>query len=169
MYHNFIKCVTSVIEEVNLKTIPDIMKKYGLLTGLSDHTLTTSAPIAAVALGAKLIEKHFIIDRGLGGPDSAFSLEPDEFENMVDSIRETEKALGKVSYELSEKTKISRKYARSLFVIKDIKGGKTLTKDNVRSIRPGFGLYPKYLKDVLGKSAIKDIKKGTPLKWDLIK
>jgi len=166
-----LKCTSAYptpLEDVNLKTILNMAETFNTVVGLSDHTLEISVPIAAVALGAKIIEKHFILDRKLGGPDAAFSLEPEEFKIMVKAVREVEKALGKVSYELSEKTKKCREFSRSLFVVKDIKVGETLTEENVRSIRPGFGLLPKYLKDILGKKAKKDLKKGTPLTWDLI-
>lgn len=166
-----LKCTSeypSPLEEINLKTIPNMIETFKTIVGLSDHTLGISVPIAAVALGAKIIEKHFTLSRAMGGPDAAFSLEPEEFKQMVKSIREVEKALGDVSYELSEKIKKSREFSRSLFVVKDIKKGDIFTKENVHSIRPGFGLHPKYYKDVLGKKATKDIKKGTPLNWDLI-
>ncbi|MFU0781506.1 MAG: pseudaminic acid synthase [Thermoanaerobacterium thermosaccharolyticum] len=166
-----LKCTSaypSPLEEVNLKTIPNMIKTFKTIVGLSDHTLGISVPVAAVALGAKIIEKHFTLSRGMGGPDAAFSLEPEEFKQMVKSVREVEKALGDVSYELSEKTKKSREFSRSLFVVKDIKKGDVFTEENVRSIRPGFGLHPKYYKDILGKKATKDIKKGTPLNWNLI-
>ena len=156
------------LDEVNLKTIPHLAETFKTVAGLSDHTLGISIPIAAVALGAKIIEKHFILDRKLGGPDAAFSLEPGEFKTMVNSIRETEKALGEVSYELTEKIKKSREFSRSLFVVEDTKAGETFTEENIRSIRPGYGLHPRYLSGILGKKAEKDIKKGTPLSWDLL-
>jgi pseudaminic acid synthase len=120
--------------------------------------------IASVALGACIIEKHLTLDRKLGGPDAAFSLEPNEFKAMVKSMREVEKTLGEVSYDLIEKMKKSREFSRSLFVVKDIKAGEVFNEENVRSIRPGYGLPPKYLKDILGKKASRAIKKGTPLK-----
>jgi len=166
-----LKCTSAYpapLEEINLKIIPDMAEKFETVVGLSDHTLGISAPIASVALGAKIIEKHFILDRSLGGPDAAFSLEPDEFKAMVKGVREAEKALGKVSYELTEKMKKSREFSRSLFVVKDVKTGEIFTEENVRSIRPGYGLPPKYLKEIIGKKAKKDIKKGTPLNWDLV-
>ncbi|GAV22549.1 pseudaminic acid synthase [Carboxydothermus pertinax] len=166
-----LKCTSAYpaqVEEANLLTIPNIVETFDVIAGLSDHTMGVAVPIAAVALGAKVIEKHFILDRKLGGPDSAFSLEPEEFAFMVQSVREAEKALGKVSYELSEKTKKSREFARSLFVVKDIKAGEVFTSENIKSIRPGYGLHPKYLKDILGKKATKDLKAGTPLQWDFI-
>lgn len=167
-----LKCTSEYptpLEDVNLRTIPDMRERFGTVVGLSDHTMGTTVPIAAVALGANIIEKHFILDRKLGGPDSAFSLEPEEFKAMVKSVRESEKALGKVSYELTEKIKKSRELSRSLFVVEYIKAGETFTEINIKSIRPGFGLPPKYLQEILGKKAIKDIKKGTPLEWSLVK
>ncbi|MBZ4642915.1 MAG: N-acetylneuraminate synthase [Deferribacteraceae bacterium] len=166
-----LKCTSAYpapLEEANLLTIPDMKSRFGVKVGLSDHTLGISAPIAAVSLGAQVIEKHFILDKKLGGPDSAFSLEPKKFAEMVKSIREVEKALGKVTYEISEKVEKSRIFARSLFVVKDIKAGDFLTNDNIRSIRPGYGLHPKYLKSVLGKKAKYDLAKGTPLKLEFI-
>ena len=133
-----------------------------------NHTLGGEVSIAAVALGAKIIEKHFILDRNMGGPDSEFSMEPKEFKLMVDSIRNVEKALGIVSYELSDKMKANREFSRSLFVVEDIKKGEIITEDNVRSIRPGFGLHPKYLNGILGKKSNRDLKKGTPFKCSFI-
>lgn len=155
-------------EDVNLRTIPDMRERFGTVVGLSDHTLGISVPIAAVALGAKIIEKHFILDRKLGGPDSAFSLEPEEFRTMVRSVRESEKALGEVSYELTEKIKKSREFSRSLFVVEDMNPGETFTEINIKSIRPGFGLPPKHLQEILGRKSKKDIRKGTPLNWSLV-
>jgi len=166
-----LKCTSeypTLLEEVNLRTIPDMRERFGTVVGLSDHTMGTTVPIAAVALGAKIIEKHFILDRKLGGPDSAFSLEPEEFRAMVKSVRESEKALGKVSYEFTEKIKKSREFSRSLFVVEDMKVGETFTEKNIKSIRPGFGLPPKHLQEILGKKAIEDIKRGTPLNWSLV-
>ncbi len=119
-------------------------------------------------MGAKIIEKHFILDRTMEGPDSDFSMEPDEFKQMVDSIRNVEKALGKVSYELSDKMKANREFSRSLFAVKDIKKGEIITKDNVKSIRPGFGLHPKYLAEIIGCKAAEDIDRGTPFKLEFV-
>lgn len=166
-----LKCTSEYptpLEDVNLKTIPNLAETFKTVVGLSDHTLGISVPLASVALGAKIIEKHFILDRDLGGLDAAFSLEPEEFKEMVKALREIEKALGEVKYELTEKMKKSREFSRSIFVVKDIKQGEKFTEENVRSIRPGFGLHPRYLKDIYEKSARKDIKKGTPLSWNLI-
>lgn len=161
-----LKCTSAYptpFEEINLKTIPDMIKRFKVVTGLSDHSVGISVPIAAVALGAKIIEKHFILDRKLGGPDASFSMEPGEFKEMAKAIRDTEKALGKVNYSLTPKAKRSREHSRSLFVVEDIKKGETFTEKNVRSIRPGFGLAPKFFNKVLGKRARVDIERGTPL------
>jgi len=164
-----LKCVSAYptpLEEVNLRTIPHLAETFGLTVGLSDHTLSSSVAVAAVALGARIIEKHFILDRSLGGPDAAFSLEPAEFKAMVQATREVEKALGEISYELSLRQKKAREFSRSLFVVKDVKAGEEVTEENVRSIRPGYGLHPRYLKEVLGKRFRKDLPKGTPLAWE---
>ncbi|WP_048173282.1 pseudaminic acid synthase [Methanosarcina sp. 2.H.A.1B.4] len=167
-----LKCTSaypSPLEEVNLNTIPNLKDTFKTVVGLSDHTLGISVPIAAVALGAKIIEKHFILDRSLGGPDASFSLEPKEFKAMVEAVREVEKALGEVSYELTDKMKKSHEFSRSLFIVEDVEEGELFSDKNVRSIRPGFGLHPKYLNDILGKRAAKVITKGTPLNWGLIR
>ena len=160
-----LKCTSSYpspLDEINLNTITDMLNRFDCVIGLSDHTLGGEVSTAAVALGANIIEKHFILDRNMGGPDSEFSMEPHEFKQMVDSIRNIEKALGHVSYELSEKMKSNREFSRSLFVVKDIKKGEIVTEDNVRSIRPGFGLHPKYLKKIVGKRVKKDLYVGDP-------
>lgn len=167
-----LKCTSAYptpLEDVNLNTIPSLKNTFKTVVGLSDHTLGISVPVAAVALGVKIIEKHFILDRSLGGPDAAFSLEPQEFKAMVEAVREVEKALGEVSYELTDKMKKSREFSRSLFIVEDMKEGEMFTEKNVRSIRPGFGLHPRYIKDVLGKKAAKTVSKGTPLNWNLIR
>ena len=167
-----LKCTSAYpapLEEVNLRTIPNLADTFNAVVGLSDHTLGISVPIAAVALGAKIIEKHFILDRNMGGPDAAFSIEPHEFRAMVKAVRDVEKALGTVNYDLTEKTKKSREFSRSLFVVEDMKEGAVFTERNIRSIRPGFGLAPKFIKDILGKKAKTNIKRGTPLSKDLIK
>ncbi|MBU1255445.1 pseudaminic acid synthase [Patescibacteria group bacterium] len=166
-----LKCTSAYpapIEETNLLTIPNMAETFRTIVGLSDHTLGSSVAIASVALGAKAIEKHFILNRDLGGPDAAFSMDPEEFKEMVKSVRDVEKALGKVSYELSEKVKKSKVFARSLFVVKDMKKGELINRENVRSIRPGYGMHPKYLKEMTGKKIRKDVKKGIPLTWELI-
>ena len=154
--------------EMNLRTIPHMAEAFSLPVGLSDHTLGIAVPVAAVALGACIVEKHFTLSRAVCGPDSAFSLEPNEFKAMVEAIRVTEKALGKVNYAVTEKEAASRVFRRSLFVVKDMKAGDIFTEDNVRSIRPGYGLHTRYLTNIIGKKAVKDISRGIPLKWDLI-
>jgi len=166
-----LKCTSAYpapLEDMNLKTIPNIAETFGVISGLSDHTLGITVPIAAVSLGAKIIEKHFTLSRADGGPDAAFSLEPEELKAMVKAIRETEKALGKVSYNLTDKMKNSREFSRSLFVVQDIKKGEAFTEKNLRSIRPGFGMHTKYYMNVMGKLAKSDIKKGTPMSWELL-
>ena len=166
-----LKCTSEYpapIEDANLRMIPALAKKFNTVVGLSDHTLGTIVSTAAVAVGARIIEKHFILDRKLGGPDSSFSLEPNEFKKMVDEIRQVELALGEAKFELNDKIKKSRTFARSLFVVKDISAGERFTEDNIRSIRPSYGLPPKHLNEILGKKALKNIERGTPLSWDLI-
>ncbi len=166
-----LKCTSAYpapLGEVNLKTIPNLAETFKTVVGLSDHTAGISVSIAATALDAKIIEKHFILDRKLGGPDAVFSIEPDEFKTMVESVRDVEKAIGTVNYELTMKTKKSREFARSLFVVEDIRAGEAFTEKNTRSIRPGHGMEPKHLNNVLGKKAGENIRRGTPLKWNLI-
>lgn len=167
-----LKCTSaypSPLEDINLKTIPNMKDTFGVSVGLSDHTLGSSVSIGAVALGATVIEKHLTLKREDGGPDAAFSMEPHEFKEMVDGIRSIEKALGKVTYELTYKQKKSREHSRSLFIVEDIKEGEIFTKDNLKSIRPGFGLETKYISDILGKKCTRDIKRGTPMDWSFIK
>ena len=166
-----LKCTTEYptpLERVNLRTLTGIEETFDKVVGLSDHTLGISVPVAAVALGASVVEKHFILSKDLGGPDAAFSLDPHEFSSMVKAIREVEKALGTVSYDLSETTLKNREFCRSLFVVKDMKAGDLFTNESVRSIRPGHGLAPKHLDKVLGGKACRDIKKGTPVTWKLL-
>jgi pseudaminic acid synthase len=155
-------------EEMNLRTIPHLAEAFGVPVGLSDHTLGIAVPVAAAALGACIVEKHFTLSRDIPGPDSAFSLEPHEFKAMVDAIRTVEKALGEVHYGVGEREAQSRVFRRSLFVVKDMKTGEVFTDENVRSIRPGYGLPPKYLPEILGRRAVRDIEKGTPLSWNLV-
>lgn len=150
---------------MNLKTIPHLAEAFGVVAGLSDHTLGLAAPIAAVALGASIIEKHLTLSRDAQGPDSGFSLEPAEFKAMVQAVREAEQALGEVCYLGTAQEEASRAFRRSLFVIRDVVAGDLLTRDNVRSIRPGHGLHPRYLELALGRRAAQDIEKGTPLAW----
>ena len=142
-------------------------ERFNVIAGLSDHSMSMSVPVASVAMGAYMIEKHFILDRSMGGVDAPFSMEPNEFKQMVVAIREVEKALGGVCYELAEMSRKNRQFARSLFVVKDIKASDSITEENVRSIRPGHELSPGCLKDVLGRTVAKDIKRGTPLSWDI--
>lgn len=166
-----LKCTSSYpapLDSLNLRTIPHMAQTFNTVVGLSDHTLQEAVPIGAVALGAKIIEKHFILNREMGGPDSSFSLEPEEFKKMVRSIRILEQALGKVEYELNESQKESRNLARSIFVVKDVKKGELFTSENLKIIRPGYGLHPKYLNDLIGKKAKLNIKRGTPTSWDLV-
>lgn len=161
-----LKCTSSYpapVELANLRTINDLKERFGVEVGLSDHTYGTTVPVVATALGAKVIEKHFILDKLIGGPDADFSLDEKEFTEMVSAVRIAEKSLGQVTYALSEKVKKNRKFARSLFVVEDIKEGETFTHKNVRSIRPGYGMHPKHLDNILGKRANTDIIKGTPL------
>jgi len=155
-------------EEMNLRTLPHLMEAFQVPVGLSDHTLGIAVSVAAVALGACIVEKHFTLSRDIPGPDSAFSLEPAEFKAMVEAIRTVEKALGKVYYGVGKRDARSRAFRRSLFVVKDVKAGEVFTEENVRSIRPGYGLPPKYFKDVLGRRAVRDVERGTPLEWNLV-
>jgi pseudaminic acid synthase len=147
--------------------IPDIARRFGVKVGLSDHTSGIIASVAAVAMGASVIEKHFILDRKLGGPDAAFSIEPDELKELVQNIRLVEKAKGSVDYSAGSK-ETGRYYMRSLFVVENISAGETFTEQNIRSIRPSGGIPPKYLYEIIGKNAKTDIKRGTPLNWELI-
>ncbi|TKI71030.1 pseudaminic acid synthase [Sulfurimonas crateris] len=162
-----LKCTSSYpapLEEANLLTIPNLAQTFGVISGFSDHTLGSTAPIVAATLGAKVIEKHFILDKSIGGPDADFSMDKQEFFEMVKAIRDAEKLLGKVDYSLNEKKKASRHSSRSLYVAKDIKKGELFSEENIRSVRPGYGMHPKYLKDVLGKKAQMDYEFGEPLK-----
>jgi pseudaminic acid synthase len=155
-------------DEMNLRTIPELAQRFQLPVGLSDHTLGIAVPVAAVALGACIIEKHLTLSRDLKGPDSAFSLEPQEFKAMVDAVRTAERALGQVHFGVSGKEASGRVFRRSLFVVEDVKKGEAFTVQNTRSIRPANGLHPRHLPEVLGRRAAKDIERGTPLSWDLL-
>lgn len=155
-------------DEMNLRTIPAMQTKFGLPLGLSDHTMGIAVPVAAVALGACLIEKHLTLSRSEAGPDSAFSLEPAEFKEMVAAVRVAERALGKVQFGPSEREIPSRTFRRSLFVVRDVKQGEPFTTENVRSIRPGHGLHTRHLPEVLTGCASRDIERGTPVSWDLV-
>jgi pseudaminic acid synthase len=166
-----LKCTSAypaLAEEMNLRTIPEMARRFGVPVGLSDHTMGIAAPVAAVALGACIIEKHLTLSRSVPGPDSAFSLEPHEFKAMVDAVRTTEKALGEVNFGVSGKEEASRVYRRSLFVVQDVKKGEAFTAENVRSIRPGHGLHTRHLAEILGKRAARDTERGTPLSWELV-
>jgi pseudaminic acid synthase len=155
-------------DEMHLRTIPDLAATFDLPVGLSDHTLGLSVPVAAVSLGASIIEKHLTLLRADGGPDAAFSLEPGEFTAMVDAVRTAERALGEVHYGVSPAEASSRVFRRSLFVVKDVRAGEPFTGENVRSIRPGHGLHPRHFEDVLMTRAARDITRGTPLDWPLV-
>lgn len=166
-----LKCTSSypaLPNEMNLRTIPHLADTFGVLAGLSDHTLGITVPIAAVTLGACLIEKHLTLSRADGGVDSGFSLEPDEFREMVNAIRITEQALGEIKYAPNSTEKNSLKFRRSLFVVREIRAGELFTLANVRSIRPSYGLHPRYLEQILGHPAARDIPRGTPLEWSMI-
>lgn len=166
-----LRCVSSYPanpKEMNLKTIPDMQKRFKVPVGLSDHTLGIGTSIAAVSLGAKIIEKHFTLSRNIKTPDSFFSIEPQELKTLVENVRIIEKALGKIHYGPTEKEEKSRMFRRSLFVVRDIKKGEVFTEDNIKSIRPARGMKPKYLNKVLGKRARKNIKIGTPMNWELL-
>ncbi len=155
-------------EEMNLRTIPELSRRFGVPAGLSDHTMGISIPVAAVAVGACIIEKHITLSRSAPGPDSAFSLEPQEFKAMVEAVRDVEKALGTVHFGISEKEAGTRIFRRSLFVVQNMKQGAQFTAENVRSIRPGQGLHTRHMTEVMGRRAARDIERGTPLSWELI-
>lgn len=166
-----LKCVSAYptpYEEINLNMIPALANTYDCLVGLSDHSMGSVVPVGAIPLGVKMVEKHLTLRRADGGPDGAFSMEPEEFKEMVDHIRILEKALGKSEYELTEKQEKERSGSRSLFVVKDIRAGEKITPENVRSIRPNAGLHTMYYEEVMGKTAVCDIAMGTPLAWELI-
>ncbi|MGB9195701.1 MAG: pseudaminic acid synthase [Terriglobales bacterium] len=155
-------------EEANLRTIPELARRFDCPAGLSDHTMGIAAPVAAMALGACIIEKHLCLSRADGGPDSAFSLEPQEFKAMVESVRVADKALGSVQFGAGAREASGLQFRRSLFVVEHVKRGDVFTKSNVRSIRPAAGLHPRHLEDVIGRRASCDIDRGTPLQWDLV-
>tara|TARA_B100001093_G_scaffold296355_1_gene282562 strand:- start:425 stop:1489 length:1065 start_codon:yes stop_codon:yes gene_type:complete len=168
---SLLKCTSSYpapVDEANLSMIKHISDKFNVITGLSDHTIGSTVPIVASVFGAKIIEKHFILDRSLGGPDSSFSLNEHEFKSMVKSIREAEKSIGKINFELTKKQKKGRNFSRSLYVVEDVKKGDIITEKNVKSIRPGFGLHPKYLPEILGGKFVKDTEKGERFNLNLI-
>ncbi len=166
-----LKCTSSYpapIEEANMVMVKDMAERFGVITGLSDHTMGSTVPIVATCFGAKIIEKHFILDRAIGGPDASFSMDEAEFTAMVKAVREAEAAIGVVDYTLTEKQAKGKDFSRSLYVVEDIKTGEIITERNVRSIRPGFGLHPKHYSKILGKKAIDDIEKGTRFGFQLI-
>jgi len=161
-----LQCTSSYpapLEGANLLTIPDLAKRFGVIAGFSDHTLGITAPVTAVALGAKVIEKHFILDKSIGGADASFSLDREAFTLMVQAVRDTEKLLGKPTYTSDEKTIKGRQFSRSLYIAKEIAKGEVLSEENIRSIRPGYGLHPRYLKDILGKRAKENLHFGERL------
>ena len=166
-----LKCTSAYpapAEEMNLRTIPELSRRFGLPVGLSDHTMSIAAPVAAVALGASIIEKHITLSRAEPGPDSAFSLEPQEFKAMVDAVRIAEKSLGEVHFGVQDQEAASRAFRRSLFVVQNVKRGQVFTAENVRSIRPAHGMHTRHLPEVLGRRAARDVERGTPLSWDLV-
>ena len=154
--------------DANLLTIPDIKERFGVKVGISDHTMGIEGPVVAIALGATVIEKHFILDKKIGGPDAHFSLDEKEFTQMVKSVRIAESMMGKIDNQMTEKKKKSRQFSRSLFIVKDVKAGEKITRENVRSIRPGFGIHPKYLSEIIGNKFNSDFQKGTPMSLDFI-
>ncbi len=166
-----LKCTSSYpapINEANMIMIKDLAERYNVISGLSDHTIGATVPIVATVLGAKIIEKHFILDRTMGGPDASFSMNEQEFTAMVIAVREAESAIGKVDYTLTEKQLKGKDFSRSLYVVEDVKAGGLITEKNVRSIRPGFGLHPKFLKDILGKKVERDLEKGNRMEIKFI-
>ena len=166
-----LKCTTSYpapLEEANLVMVKDLAERYGVITGLSDHTMGSTAPIIATCFGAKIIEKHFILDHSVGGPDASFSMDEAEFTAMVKAVREAEAAIGIVDYTLTDKQLKGKDFCRSLYVTTDIKAGEMITESNVRSVRPGFGLHPKYYQEILGKTVVKDLEKGDRFSLDFI-
>lgn len=166
-----LKCTSSYpapIEEANMAMVNDLAERFGVISGLSDHTIGSTVPVVATCFGAKIIEKHFILDRAIGGPDASFSMNEDEFTTMVKAVREAELAIGKVDYTLTDKQVKGKDFSRSLYVVKDVKKGELITEENLRSIRPGFGLHPKYLPEILGKVATKDLEKGDRFELNFI-
>jgi pseudaminic acid synthase len=164
-----LKCTSSYpapINEANMCMIKDLASRFNVISGLSDHTIGSTVPVVATTMGAKIIEKHFILDRTIGGPDASFSMNESEFTEMVKSVREAESAIGIVDYNLTEKQKKGKDFSRSLYAVKDIKVGELVTETNVKSVRPGFGLHPKFLEIILGKKSKYDIKMGSRIKLD---
>ncbi|AWI24457.1 pseudaminic acid synthase [Flavobacterium pallidum] len=166
-----LKCTSSYpapIGEANMIMVKDLAERYGVISGLSDHTMGSTVPIVATVMGAKIIEKHFILDHSIGGPDASFSMDEAEFTAMVKAVREAESAIGTVDYKLTDKQKSGREFSRSLYVVGDMKSGDTITPENVRSIRPGYGLHPKHYREILGKKVNRDIEKGIAFSLDFI-
>lgn len=166
-----LKCTSSYpapIKEANMIMVKDMAERFGVITGLSDHTIGCTVPVVATCFGARIIEKHFILDRSIGGPDASFSMTEEEFSQMVKEVREAEKAIGKVDYSLTEKQIKGRDFCRSLYVVKDITAGEVITEENVRSIRPGFGMHPKHFKEILGKKAKGNLRKGLPFRSEYL-
>jgi len=166
-----LKCTSSYpapIEEANMIMIRDLAKRFNVISGLSDHTMGSTVPIVATVLGAKIIEKHFILNRNIGGPDSEFSMDEVEFTTMIKAVREAERAIGIVDYNLTPKQKKGKDFSRSLYISNDINKGEVFNSNNIRSVRPGYGMHPKFYEEVIGKIAKTNIKKGTPLSFDLI-
>jgi len=167
-----LKCASAypaAYNEMNVRSMTVLREKLNCTVGISDHSSGSIVPVTAVALGASIVEKHFILSRKLGGPDASFSMEPGEFKQMVENIRDTEAALGEAKYALTRRARANRAFSRSLFAVKDIASGDIITEENVRSIRPGYGLAPKFLKDIIGKTACRGFKKGTPLNWHIVR
>lgn len=166
-----LKCTSSYpapIEEANMVMVKDFAEKFDVITGLSDHTMGATVPVVATCFGAKVIEKHFILDRSIGGPDASFSMNEGEFSEMVKTVREAEKAIGVVDYNLTDKQAKGKDFSRSLYVVEDIKAGEILTEKNIRSIRPGFGLHPKYYSQILGKIVTRDMFRGDRIELEFI-
>lgn len=167
-----LKCTSNYpapIEDANMLMVKDFAERFNVISGLSDHTIGSTVPIVATIMGAKIIEKHFILDKEIGGPDASFSMNEVEFTAMVKAVREAESSMGVVDYQLTEKQMMARNFSRSLYIVEDINEGQTFTEDNVKSIRPGFGLHPKHYKDILGKKINANIEKGTRFSLDFIK
>ena len=148
--------------------VKDLAERFDVISGLSDHTMGITVPIVATCFGARIIEKHFILDRAIGGPDASFSLDEGEFSALVKAVREAESAIGKVSYCLTERQSKAREFARSLYIVEDIAKGDKITRENVKSIRPGYGLHPKFLNEILGKRALRSLDRGTRVELSLL-